>query len=1379
MRLVSAASMRTPQAFSIARQRPTIHQCTMRALLVLLCTAGVLALAAAQGWADDTHDYLFQFSEVSASAPMPGPLIGNNAMTVDSGHVWIAEHVEGSGSFRVDEFNAATGAFESQLAHSTGYYTPEYLGVAVAHPTGAPEPEVYLAEYLYEQSLPAVGVYTESGTKLASWTGAGTPTKSFGGVVEGMAVDGSGSPLDWAAGDLYVAVAGSQHVVDVFEPAPNGEEKYVTQLTGTCAALGPCAGEIPFTSPTRVAVDSANGEVLVIDAGNVDLFKPGSLPGQYEFLGTIAPPSAISFSPASVNASDGEGDIYVVGEVRENGESQGKQVLEFDAAGAYVGRLSPATVPGGSFAGNGPVSVAGDPADHDVFVGSGGGEPSSPVYAFGPNVVLPDVTSGPASGVAAEGAVLNGTVNPDDAGEATCRFAWGTSPSLGREAPCPQAIANGGSPVPIHVPLSELQPDTTYYYRLRASNGNGPNVGEPWQTRQFTTPGPGLQSESVTDVAVTSATIQATVDPHGAPTSDYFQYGLSADYGNATEVPAPPGAPLGSRDGDVQVAPQHVQGLTASTTYHYRVVVLSELSVEVAPGQFENRLETFYGPDQTFTTQSGSSSFALPDGRQWEMVTPPDKHGAKILPLGGLGHVTQAAASGDAIAFATNAPTESNPAGNAFYMQVLAGRGPQGWVTRDIGIPYETSPGPSTVYGAGLEYKLFSEDLSLAVTQPPGGFDPLLSDEASEQTAYLRSDYLHDPAESCAESCYRPLVSGCPAAGSCRPSVQAHADVPPGTVFGEEGRCPEHYPLCGPQFVGATPDLSHIVLRSATALTETPLATEGPYTPESLYEWSAGHLQLVSLLPRNEKEEEKPAPSPVLGKGEQDVRNAISADGSRVVFSTTFPVQHLYLRDVLGGETVQLDAPQGGAGVESEADPRFQLASSDGSRVFFIDDEPLVAGAVRENNNLYVCEMFVREGKSQCDLTDLTPGATASGYVIGASEDGSWVYFVAQGALAPGAVGGSCHEEEVAACDLYVAHYAGTGWETRFIAALSWNESADWSGELGGVREITARVAPDGRWLAFMSRLPLTGYDSHDALTGQPDAEVYLYDADTGRLACASCNPTGARPVGIEAHELLPGIEGGPNTYPWEGRLAASLPTWVEMLNDGAPIYQSRYLSNNGRLFFNSYDALVPQDVNGVGDVYEWEPPGVGGCTESSGGFDARSTGCVNLISSGSASEEAGLLDASATGGRDAEGHEGGGDVFFITTARLSSADYDSAADVYDAHECSSAAPCPPAAALTPPPCATGDACKPAPTPQPTIFGAPASSTFSGSGNVTPAGIPSARSSSTRAQRLARALRACRRQRSRRRSACKRRARRRYGAGAALRGATTVRRSGR
>jgi hypothetical protein len=142
------------------------------------------------------------------------------------------------------------------------------------------------------------------------------------------------------------------------------------------------------------------------------------------------------------------------------------------------------------------------------------------------------------------------------------------------------------------------------------------------------------------------------------------------------------------------------------------------------------------------------------------------------------------------------------------------------------------------------------------------------------------------------------------------------------------------------------------------------------------------------------------------------------------------------------------------------------------------------------------------------------------------------------------------------------------------------------------------------------------------------------------------------------------------------------------------------------------------------------------------------------LISSGTSAEESGFLDAS----------KDGGDVFFLTFSKLALQDYDSSPDVYDAHECTSASPCFPVSAPQPPACTTAEACRAAPTPQPALFGAPSSATFSGAGNVTPsAGASVTAKSLTRAQKRANALKACRKKPKRKRAVCEKHVRAQFG----------------
>jgi hypothetical protein len=72
-----------------------------------------------------------------------------------------------------------------------------------------------------------------------------------------------------------------------------------------------------------------------------------------------------------------------------------------------------------------------------------------------------------------------------------------------------------------------------------------------------------------------------------------------------------------------------------------------------------------------------------------------------------------------------------------------------------------------------------------------------------------------------------------------------------------------------------------------------------------------------------------------------------------------------------------------------------------------------------------------------------------------------------------------------------------------------------------------------------------------------------------------------------------------------------------------------------------------------------------------------------------------------------------------VSASELVPQDTDSAFDMYDARACM-AVVCFPAVPVSSPACVSADACRPGPTPQPSIFGAPASATFAGPGNPSP-----------------------------------------------------------
>lgn len=736
-------------------------------------------------------------------------------------------------------------------------------------------------------------------------------------------------------------------------------------------------------------------------------------------------------------------------------------------------------------------------------------------------------------------------------------------------------------------------------------------------------------------------------------------------------------------------------------------------------------------------TQS-SPARALPDRRVWEMVSPSEKHGAFVEPLqtrsAGAGGAIQASEDGDGFTYVTDQSPVTDAQGEANLSQQYATRSAGGgWSGRDISAPHL---GPTdTSLGEGPEFRMFSPDLLSAVVGPIElNFTPL-SPQATERTPYIRNQVTN---------AYAPLLTP--------------ADVAPGTKFGGK-QSDSRDPVGG---VGASPDLTDVVLHTeGLALTSTPVVGGG------LYEWSTAGLRLVStVVPGGE------AVDGELGYKDTDVRNAVSEDGSRVFWEGEANGEraHLYLSEPASGNVLQLDVVQAGASGNERVNPEFQAASGDGSRVFFTDSQQLTPGSTAEEErpDLYMCTV---ETGPACRLSDLTgtenpadPAEWAGVLGIPAvSKEGTTVYLAARGLLTstPNAAGEKAHsdEENLEASDanLYVLRDKGEQWTTAFIANLSEQDAHDWTAAHPGyLGPVSSRASPDGRYFTFMSQRPLTGYDNTDVNNGAADEEVFLYESESRRLVCASCNPTGARPSGV-FDSSQSGLLVDPSGQPaWEEHwLAASLPGWTGIAEQRA-VYQSRYLSDNGRLFFNSADALVPQDVNGKEDVYEYEPPGVGNCAPESTTFGATSGGCVDLISSGTSSLESAFLDAS----------EGGRDIFFITAAPLVQQDTDAQFDVYDAHECTPAAPCASTATSEPrESCASASSCRIAPAPQPGVFGAPASATFSGAGNFSPPNKPKPKTVVlTQAQKLARALKVCRRKHDRHtRATCERQARKRYG----------------
>ena len=917
---------------------------------------------------------------------------------------------------------------------------------------------------------------------------------------------------------------------------------------------------------------------------------------------------------------------------------------------------------------------------------SKGEESVGPAVTFKTSAALESPERVGASNVSATTATLQGVLNPVDDHEleaGSYEFLYRMSSTEcdgGKSGPeegkrTPTAVAMGHRQEVVEAQVEELSPNTEYTFCLLARNETAGEtvLGDPVT---FTTASrkPTLGSVSFSKVGSSSATVSAYVETGGLETTLTVQYGSTDAYGSevAAKIPA----------GD-DFATVQAMGLQATSQYHFRALVSNEDGTE-------------YGADDSFETL-GDGLAGLPDERVYEMVTPPQNANANV-------YIPEALGYGPRDGIDSRRPFEVSPNGNAVVYissssevggtnrggdQLIARRSPTGGWTQ------------STIQPEGYIktwFEGFSSDLSkgvfFSIYVPRLGEMPLSSEEPGAEYPNLYFTSFEGRP-------YRSLITRVP------------QETPKGI---------------SPQYDGANADFSQLLFSYSPALIENVPAAIG--SGANLYDDAGGRLYLVNVLPNGTRESnatfggaqsaEEGAPKPEAGNGPL-LDHVISADGSRI-FWTDLNNGDLYVREnAASGDpaTVQVDEKQGGSG--SSGWGHFLGATEDGSQVFFTDESSLTSNSTAEPGepDLYKYEVNEEVGKSG-RLTDLTvdphagEAADVQG-IVAISEDGSYIYFVAKGVLAPGASSAGC-------CNLYVYDKG----ETRFIASLSEEDGLGnrpyvnqsegtngvWQGNLG---HRTASATPDGRDLMFMSNQSLTGYDNA-GLT-----EVYIYEFDSDKLICVSCSRSGEPPG--SSSEGAAGFV--PISY-----MNVYLPTPISDDEGGV------------RVFFDSAVPLVPQDTNGQQDVYEWESDGRGSCDEIAG--------CTYLLSGGYSETSSWLIGAS----------ENGNDVFINTRAQLTPEDGNEAFNLFDARVGGLRLPAQPVC--------TGTGCQGVPG-APPPFATPSSVTFNGVGNfpavasVKPTVNPRARVL-TRAQKLVKALKVCRsRRRNDRRTTCEAQARKRYG----------------
>ncbi|MGA9567348.1 MAG: hypothetical protein WBS19_17620 [Candidatus Korobacteraceae bacterium] len=994
-------------------------------------------------------------------------------------------------------------------------------------------------------------------------------------------------------------------------------------------------------------------------------------------------------------AADQSGHLFVDHYLQVNAEDVTTQsIAEYDEAGQELELFGP---PGGEAA-----SRTKEPGGLGLI--ESGGAATGVVLAFMPEDMirsgaLPEVGPGILEESATPGAAgclkFMAVVDPEGASTGY-KFAYGTATPP--ESTTVEATTAGHEFKPEAVSITQcgLKPETAYHFYAIAENAN--DVGKPVKgPEEPVQTGPALKIDGLWSAEVTEAgaDLEAEINPAGEESEYQFAY-APAGSGLYTTMPS---VSIDAGTTDMRVKAR-VSGLAADTAYDYRLVAHN--SVGATEGK------------STFTTQRAGAPPPLLDKRAWEQVSPPQKHSAAIL-LRGSGGTIESTPSGEKVTYYATTASEADPAGEPVPVeqQIVSTHFSSGWKSQDIATP--TSQRPNIQTSLLSEYWLFSTDLDRAVVEAETTRFTALSQwaVAGQRTPYLRDEAkcpanTADLADLQATECFTPLLT----------DTGPFADVGgPWT----NGRGPI-------DAVAGTPDLSHVVLKALGG-------QELRQGDGDLYEWDGGALAPISLTPGGVGCDGMVGVPGGFGDLGLNSREALAPDGSLAVWGGEgVCTGHLYVRDVGKSRTMQVDEVRGGSGA-GNAEAVYQDASVGDEHIFFTDSQDLtkdstgtqngVGGATATSADLY--EYAFDPSTDTGSLVDMAkpvnPGEAAGVQgVLGASENGSRVYAVAHGVLtstddAQGVVAQPGED------NLYLLERAGSSWGAQFIGTLSSLDERDWDTKVG---DATARVSPDGRWVAFMSNQSLTGYDNHDRVSGAADEEVFLFNTASG-LVCASCNPTGARPTGMEipntAQTARPLIdsEGQWDEGQW---LSGVLPVrYAVGLSGEVGIYQPRYLSDGGRLFFDSTEALVPQDTNGTADVYEYEPPLNGeiaesdSCSASAATYSSAARGCIDLVSSGSASDESVFVEAS----------ESGDDVFFETASKLAGSDIDTGYDLYDAHSCGAgaswacAAPQPVSVAS----CETADGCKGGGASAAGGASALASEAVEGIGNlVVPSGMP-------------------------------------------------------
>lgn len=231
-----------------------------------------------------------------------------------------------------------------------------------------------------------------------------------------------------------------------------------------------------------------------------------------------------------------------------------------------------------------------------AYAGSGFAAEQTFTAAFAPTA-----KTLPAANVTNTSANLNALVTAKGALTAVA-FEWGTTTNFGNTLDLGTVSSNAVNAA-LLLTLTNLTADTTYYFRIVASNQVG--VSRGIILNFMTGNPPGLAPLAPTGITAAQATLRASVNPNHSPSGAWIEYGLTTNYSTTTAVSG-----LGSGTNTV-IFSRVLTGLTGGTTYHYRTVATNEYGITVsADAVFSTTSEPFATTLIAIATNLTSVTFA-------------------------------------------------------------------------------------------------------------------------------------------------------------------------------------------------------------------------------------------------------------------------------------------------------------------------------------------------------------------------------------------------------------------------------------------------------------------------------------------------------------------------------------------------------------------------------------------------------------------------------------------------------------------------------------------------------------------------------------------------------------------------------------------------